>query len=78
MENMKIDTNFVRMRSGDHLEDSKMSIKGTLLHLIQVLIVMDKSIFRSLPQGIFMILKFSDNFTIIFFYFEGPQLHIYR
>ena len=28
-KNMKIDTTFVRMRSGDHLGDAKMSKKGT-------------------------------------------------
>ena len=28
---MKNDTTFVRMRSGDHLEDVKMSKKGTSL-----------------------------------------------
>ena len=28
---MKNDTTFVRMRSGDHLGDAKMSKKGTLL-----------------------------------------------
>ena len=28
---MKNDTTFVRMRSGDHLEDAKMSKKGTSL-----------------------------------------------
>ena len=31
---MKIDTTFVRMRSGDHLEDAKMSKKGTSLRRI--------------------------------------------
>ena len=31
---MKNDTTFVRMRSGDHLEDAKMSKKGTSLRRI--------------------------------------------
>ena len=31
---MKIDTIFVRMRSGDHLADAKMSKKGTSLRRI--------------------------------------------
>ena len=31
---MKNDTTFVRMRSGDHLGDAKMSKKGTSLHRI--------------------------------------------
>ena len=31
---MKNDTAFVRMRSGDHLGDAKMSKKGTPLHRI--------------------------------------------
>ena len=31
---MKNDTTFVRMRSGDHLGDAKMSIKGTSLRRI--------------------------------------------
>ena len=31
---MKNDTTFVRMRSGDHLGDAKMSKKGTLLRRI--------------------------------------------
>ena len=31
---MKIDTTFVRMRSGDHLGDAKMSKKGPSLHRI--------------------------------------------
>ena len=31
---MKNDTTFVRMRSGDHLVDAKMSKKGTALHRI--------------------------------------------
>ena len=31
---MKIDTTFVRMRSGDHLGDAKMWKKGTLLRRI--------------------------------------------
>ena len=30
-KNMKNDTNFVRMRSGDHLGDAKISKKGSLL-----------------------------------------------
>ena len=30
-KNMKNDTTFVRMRSGDHLGDAKMSKKGTSL-----------------------------------------------
>ena len=33
LENMKNDTTFVRMRSGDH-GDAKMSKKGTSLHRI--------------------------------------------
>ena len=33
-KNMKNDTTFVRMRSSDHLGDSKMSKKGTLLRRI--------------------------------------------
>ena len=33
---MKNDTTFVRMRSGDHLGDAKMSKKGTSLHRIQL------------------------------------------
>ena len=33
-KNMKNDTNFVRMRSGDHLGDAKISKKGTLLRWI--------------------------------------------
>ena len=31
---MKIDTTFVRMRSGDHLGDAKVSKKGTLVRRI--------------------------------------------
>ena len=31
---MKIDTTFVRMRSGNHLGDAKMSKKGTSLRQI--------------------------------------------
>ena len=31
---MKIDTTFVRVRSGDHLEGAKMSKKGTSLRRI--------------------------------------------
>ena len=31
LENMKNDTTFVLMRSGDHFGDAKMSKKGTLL-----------------------------------------------
>ena len=31
---MKNDTTFVRMRSGDHLGDAKVSKKGTLLRRI--------------------------------------------
>ena len=31
---MKNDAIFVRMRSGDHLGDAKMSMKGTSLHRI--------------------------------------------
>ena len=34
MENMKNNTTFVRMRSGDHLGDAKMSEKGTSLRRI--------------------------------------------
>ena len=34
LEKMKNDTTFVRMRSGDHLGDAKMSKKGTSLHRI--------------------------------------------
>ena len=33
-KNMKNDTTFVRMRSGDHLGDAKMSKKGTSLRRI--------------------------------------------
>ena len=33
-ENIKNDTTFVRMRSGDHLVDAKMSKKGTSLRRI--------------------------------------------
>ena len=33
-ENMKNDTTFVRMRSGDHFGDAKMSKKGTSLRRI--------------------------------------------
>ena len=31
---MKIDTTFVRMRSGDHLQDARMLKKGTSLRRI--------------------------------------------
>ena len=34
LEKMKNDTTFVRMRSGDHLRDAKMSKKGTSLRRI--------------------------------------------
>ena len=34
LEKMKNDTTFVRMRSGDHLGDAKMSKKGTSLRRI--------------------------------------------
>ena len=34
LKKMKNDTTFVRMRSGDHLGDAKMSKKGTLLRRI--------------------------------------------
>ena len=33
-KNMKNDTTFVRIRSGDHLGDAKLSKKGTLLRRI--------------------------------------------
>ena len=35
-KNMKNDTTFVRMRSGDHLGDAKMSKKGTSLRRIEL------------------------------------------
>ena len=34
LEKMKNDATFVRMRSGDHFEDAKMSKKGTSLRRI--------------------------------------------
>ena len=39
---MKNDTTFVRMRSGDHLRDAKMSKKGTLLRRIKFFINCDR------------------------------------
>ena len=58
---MKIDTTFVRMRSGDHLGDAKMSKKGTSLRRIYFFINCDRHkrfrrmkekglIYKMLPQ----------------------------
>ena len=49
---MKIDTTFVRMRSGDHLGNAKMSKKGTSLHRIYLflLFVIDTSGFHRMKK----------------------------
>ena len=44
---MKNDSTFVRMRSGDHLGDAKMSKKGTSLRL---LFAMDRNGFRRMKE----------------------------
>ena len=51
MEKMKNDTIFVRMRSGDHLGDAKLSKKGTSLRRIELLlIVIDRNGFRRMKE----------------------------
>ena len=51
LEKTKNDTTFVRMRSGDHLGDTKMSKKGTSLrHLTFLLIAIDRNGFRRLKE----------------------------
>ena len=49
---MKNDTTFVRMRSGDHLGDAKMSKKGHLApsNLTFLLIAIDKNGFRRMKE----------------------------
>ena len=49
---MKNDTTFVRMRSGDHLGDAKMSKKGTSLRrdLTFLIIVIDRNGFRRMKE----------------------------
>ena len=49
---MKNDTTFVRMRSGDHLGDAKMSKKGTALRRILtfLLIEIDTNGFRRMKE----------------------------
>ena len=49
---MKNDTTFVRMRSGDHLGDAKMSIKNTPapLNLTFLLIAIDRNGFRRMKD----------------------------
>ena len=49
---MKNDTTFVRMRSGDHLGDAKMSKKGhlALSNLTFLLIAIDRNGFRRLKE----------------------------
>ena len=47
---MKNDTTFVRMRSGDHLGDAKMSKKGTSLRRTFLLIAIDTNGFRRMKE----------------------------
>ena len=49
---MKNDATFVRMRSGDHLGDAKMSKKGTSLRRIGtfLIIAIDRNGFRGLKE----------------------------
>ena len=49
---MKNDTTFVRMRSGHHLGDAKMSEKGTSLRRIQtfLLIAIDRNGFHRMKE----------------------------
>ena len=48
---MKNDTTFVRMRSGDHLGDAKMSKKGTApSNLTFLLIAIDTNGFRRMKE----------------------------
>ena len=49
---MKNNTTFVRMRSGDHFGDAKMSIKGHLApsNLTFLLIAIDKNGFRRMNE----------------------------
>ena len=49
---MKNDATFVRMRSGDHLGDAKMSKKGTSLrrNLTFLIIAIDRNGFRRLKE----------------------------
>ena len=66
MENMKNDTTFVRMRSGDHLRDAKMSKKkGTSLCRIKLffLVAIDRNGFRRTKEE-WQIYKTSSIFLI--------------
>ena len=49
---MKNDATFVRMRSGDHLGDAKMSKKGTLApsNLTFLIIAIDRNGFRRMKE----------------------------
>ena len=48
---MKIDTTFVRMRSGDHLGDAKMSKKAPrFVNLTFLLIAIDTNGFRRMKE----------------------------
>ena len=52
LEKMKNDTTFVRMRTGDHLGDAKMSKKGhlALSNLTILLIAIDRNGFRRIKE----------------------------
>ena len=71
---MKNDTTFVRIHSGDHLGDAKMSKKGTSLRRIFFFFAIDKRFSQNERRKVDLqnvasdfSNKFSDDFTPVFF-----------